>query len=316
MLKTFRPKTPGTRWLVLSNNDQLTRVPRKGISGKGISGKGISGKGISGKGISGKGTSGKGTSGKGATVKPTKKLLVPKKRTGGRNNNGHITCRHRGGGHKKKLRLIDFRRDKLDIQARVASIEYDPNRSAFIALLNYTDGEKRYIIAPEGLKQGDTVIASDKSPVFTVGSSTQLKFMPLGSVVHNVELIPGRGARLVRSAGLSAQLMGRSGGFATLRLPSGETRLVNEESRATFGVVSNAEHNVRNEGKAGRVRWRGIRPTVRGTAMNPVDHPHGGGEGKHNGYIPQSPWALKTKGYRTRAKRKVTSRFIIKDRRD
>lgn len=281
MLKKFRPITPGTRFLVLSNNEQLTRV-----------------------------------NGTRATVKPTKSLLVPKKRTGGRNNNGHITCRHRGGGSKKHYRLVDFKRDKLDIKAKVGSIEYDPNRNAFIALLNYADGEKRYIIAPEGLKAGDTVTSSDSHPLFTTGCCTRLKLMPIGAVVHNLELIPGKGARLVRSAGLSAQLMGRNNGFATIRLPSGEMRVISEECRATFGVVSNAEHNVRVEGKAGRTRWKGIRPTVRGTAMNPVDHPHGGGEGKHNGYIPQTPWAMQTKGFRTRHKRKVSNRFIIKDRRD
>lgn len=280
MLKKFRPVTPGTRRLVLSTNEQLTRVG----STK-------------------------------ATVRPTKSLLVVKNRTGGRNNNGHITCRHRGGGHKKFYRIIDFKRDKIDIPATVASIEYDPNRSAFIALLNYRDGEKRYVIAPEGLKAGDIVISSEKSPRFTVGCTTQLRYMPIGSVIHNIELIAGRGAKIVRSAGLSAQLMGRNNGMATLRLPSGEMRVVSDECRATFGVVSNSEHNIREEGKAGRKRWMGIRPTVRGTAMNPVDHPHGGGEGKHNGYIPQTPWAMQTKGYRTRDKRKVSSRFIIKDRR-
>lgn len=280
MLKKFRPTTPGTRTLVLSMNEQLTR--KQGLR---------------------------------ATVDPTKSLMQPKKRTGGRNNNGHITCRHRGGGSKKHYRLIDFKRDKLEIKAHVASIEYDPNRSAFIALLNYADGEKRYIIAPQGLKKGDAVISSDKDPQFTIGCSCLLKNMPIGSVIHNLEMIPKRGAKLVRSAGLSAQLMGRSNGFVTIRLPSGETRLVSEECRATFGVVSNAEHNVRVEGKAGRIRWMGIRPTVRGTAMNPVDHPHGGGEGKHNGYIPQTPWAMQTKGYKTRHKRKVSNRFIIKDRR-
>ncbi len=280
MLKKYRPITPGTRQLVLSMNEQLTR--QEGIR---------------------------------ATVKPTKSLLQPKKRTGGRNNNGHITCRHRGGGSKKHYRLVDFKRDKRDIPAKVASVEYDPNRSAFIALLNYADGEKRYIIAPVGIKKGDQVISSDINPQFTVGSSCSLKCMPVGSVIHNIEIIPGKGARLVRSAGLSAQLQGRSNGYASIKLPSGEMRMVSENCHATFGVVSNAEHNVRVEGKAGRTRWKGIRPTVRGTAMNPVDHPHGGGEGKHNGYIPQTPWAMQTKGYRTRHKRKVTSRFIIKDRR-
>jgi large subunit ribosomal protein L2 len=280
MLKKFRPITPSMRHLVLSACDQLTRI-----------------------------------AGTRKTVKPTKALLSPKKRTGGRNNNGRITCRHQGGGHKKRFRCIDFVRNKLDIKARVASIEYDPNRSAFIALLNYVDGEKRYIIAPEGIKVGDEVISSDQHPLFSVGSSTRLKYMPIGSVIHNIELIPGKGAKLVRSAGLSAQLMGRNAGFASIRLPSGEMRLVNEDGRATFGVISNSEYIVRSEGKAGRTRWKGIRPTVRGTAMNPVDHPHGGGEGKHNGYIPQTPWAMQTKGYRTRAKRKNTTRFIIKDRR-
>ncbi|MDB6080956.1 MAG: ribosomal protein [Chlamydiia bacterium] len=280
MLKKFRPMTPGTRKLVLSMNEQLTRVE-----------------------------------GRRATIKPTKSLLAVKKRTGGRNNNGHITCRHMGGGHKQHYRLVDFKRNKLDIPAKVASIEYDPNRSAFLALLNYVDGEKRYIIAPSDLKAGDTVISSDLNPLYTAGCSTLLKSMPLGSVIHNIEMIPGRGAKLVRSAGLSAQLMGRANGYATIRLPSGEMRMVPENCRASFGAISNSEHNVRVEGKAGRTRWKGIRPTVRGTAMNPVDHPHGGGEGKHNGYIPQTPWAMKTKGYRTRGKRKVSSRFIIKDRR-
>lgn len=281
MLKKFRPVTAGTRHLVLSTNDQLTR--KEGLR---------------------------------ATVEPHKPLMAPRKRTGGRNNDGHITCRHMGGGAKKKYRLIDFKRDKLDIRAKVNSIEYDPNRTAFIALLHYADGEKRYIIAPEGLKKGDQVIASVANPEFTVGCSTELRLMPIGSVIHNIEMIPGKGAKLVRSAGLSAQLMGRSGGYATIRLPSGEMRNLRENCTATFGVVSNQEHSARSEGKAGRKIWMGIRPTVRGTAMNPVDHPHGGGEGKHNGYIPQTPWAMQTKGYRTRAKRKVSSRFIIKDRRD
>ena len=280
MMKKFRPVTPGTRRLLLPTNDQLTRIGKTR-----------------------------------ATVRPTKSLLSTKKRTGGRNNNGHITCRHRGGGHKRLYRVVDFKRDKLDILATVASIEYDPNRSSFIALLNYRDGEKRYIIASEGMKAGDVVVSSDTNPQFTAGCCSQLKLMPIGSVIHNIEMKPKGGAKLVRSAGLSAQLMGRNNGFATLRMPSGEMRLVSEDCRATFGVVSNAEHNVRDEGKAGRKRWMGIRPTVRGTAMNPVDHPHGGGEGKHNGYIPQTPWAMQTKGFRTRAKRKVSSRFIIKDRR-
>lgn len=279
MLKKFRPRTPGVRQLVLPSNDQLTRPDPTTR----------------------------------ATAKPCKGLLVSKKRMAGRNNNGHITCRHRGGGHKKKYRLIDFVRDKENIPAKVASIEYDPNRTAHIALLHYADGEKRYIIAPKGLSAGDTVMTSDKPP-YSVGSCMKLKDMPLGSTIHNIEMIPGRGAKMVRSAGMWAELMARSGGYATLKLPSGERRMVHEDCRATFGVVSNGEHSLRVEGKAGRMRWKGIRPTVRGTAMNPVDHPHGGGEGRHNGYIPQTPWAMQCKGFKTRRKRKST-KFIIKDRR-
>jgi len=279
MLKKFRPITPGLRQLVLPTLEQLTRVGKNGR----------------------------------ATVKPTKSLLRIKKRTGGRNNHGHITCRHRGQGHKRFVRIVDFRRDKEDIPAKVASIEYDPNRSAHIALLNYADGEKRYILAPQGLKQGDSVKTSD-SPPFDVGCCMKMKYMPLGSTIHNIEMLPGKGGKLVRSAGLSAQLMARSGGYVTLRMPSGEMRMINENCRATFGVVSNPEHNLRVESKAGRIRWMGIRPTVRGTAMNPVDHPHGGGEGKHNGYIPQTPWAMQTKGLRTRSKKK-SNKLIVKDRR-
>ena len=278
MLKKYRPITPGTRQLVLQTHEDLTRVE-----------------------------------GKRATVKPTKALLLPKRRTHGRNNNGHITCRHKGGGAKQQYRIIDFKRDKENIPARVASIEYDPNRTAYIALLNYADGEKRYILAPHGLKVGDTVQTSSEPP-FSVGCCMMLKHMPLGSVVCNIEMIPGKGAKMVRSAGLSAQLMARSGGFATLRMPSGEVRMVSENCRATFGTVSNAENSLRSEGKAGRMRWKGVRPTVRGTAMNPVDHPHGGGEGKHKGNIPQTPWALCTRGLRTRSLKK-SNKFIVKDRR-
>lgn len=283
MPKFFRPVTPGTRQLVLPLNAELTRMsevtdrPSK------------------------------------KTVAPLKSLLLPKRRKNGRNNLGRITCRHWGGGHKKHYRLIDFKRDKVGIPAKVASIEYDPNRTSHIALLNYMDGEKRYILAPKGLKRGDEVLAGDESP-FNVGCSMRLKLMPLGSVIHNIELKPGKGGKLVRSAGLSAQLMARSDGYATLKMPSGEFRLINENCVATFGAVSHEEHILRVEGKAGRKRWKGIRPTVRGTAMNPVDHPHGGGEGKHNGYIPQTPWAVPTKGYKTRCKRK-SLKFIVKDRR-
>lgn len=277
--KKFRPKTPGTRQLILPIHSQLTRASDKGK----------------------------------ALVKPTKSLLIKKRRTNGRNNLGRITCRHKGGGHKRHYRIVDFKRDKENIPAKVASVEYDPNRSAHIALLNYADGEKRYIIAPKGLKAGDVVKTGSKPP-YNVGSCMRLKDMPLGSEIHNIELIPGKGAKLVRSAGLSAQLMARSGGYATIRLPSGEMRLVNETCKATFGQVSNPQHSLRVEGKAGRNRWKGIRPTVRGTVMNPVDHPHGGGEGKSKGNIPQTPWGKYTRGLRTRSKKK-SNKFIIKDRR-
>lgn len=275
MLKKFRPITPGTRQLVLTTHDELTRTTGR------------------------------------AAVKPYKRLTAIKLRTGGRNNLGRITCRHRGGGHKRRYREIDFKRDKIGIPAKVASIEYDPNRSGYIALLNYADGEKRYILAPHGLKVGDQVQTSEEPP-FSVGCCMKLKNMPLGSTVHNIEVRPGRGGQLVRSAGLSAQLMARSAGYATLRMPSGEVRLINEECRATFGSVSNSEHNLRVEGKAGRMRWKGIRPTVRGVVMNPVDHPHGGGEGRGKGNIPQTPWAQYTKGPRTRKK---ANRYLVKDRR-
>jgi large subunit ribosomal protein L2 len=280
MTKKFRPITAGQRHLVLNSTEELTR----GVTG-----------------------------GRRSTVKPEKSLIVKKSGTGGRNHHGHITCRHKGAGHKRAYRLVDFKRDKENIPASVASVEYDPNRSAHIALLHYKDGEKRYILAPQGLKRGDEVIAGDEAP-FETGCCMRLKSMPLGSVVHNIELVPTRGGKLVRSAGLSAQLMAKSGGYATLRMPSGEIRMVNENCKATFGVVSNAEWNLRSEGKAGRMRWRGVRPTVRGTAMNPVDHPHGGGEGKHNGYLPQTPWAQYTKGFKTRSKRK-SNKWIVKDRR-
>jgi large subunit ribosomal protein L2 len=283
MPKTYNPTTPSMRQLVLPSFAELTR--RGDLEG----------------------------SKSRAKVRPTKPLLLPKRRTHGRNHHGHITCRHKGGGHKQHYRMIDFRRDKDDVPAVVASVEYDPNRSAFIALLNYADGEKRYILAPKGIRRGDEVKSGDNSP-FKVGCCMTLKAMPLGSVIHNIEMQPGRGGILVRSAGLSAQLAARSGGYVTLKMPSGEFRLINEKCRATFGELSNAEHILRNEGKAGRKRWKGIRPTVRGTAMNPVDHPHGGGEGRHNGYIPQTPWALQTKGFRTRKKSK-TKKWIVKDRR-
>ncbi|MCB1113559.1 MAG: 50S ribosomal protein L2 [Chlamydiia bacterium] len=279
MLKKYRPITPGTRNLILPKNELLTRK-KEGSS---------------------------------QTVKPLKSLLSPKKRTSGRNNLGRITCRHKGRGHKRRLRDVDFKREKDNIPAKVASIEYDPNRSAYIALLHYKDGEKRYIVATQGLKEGAQVMSGDNAP-FNSGNAMRLKSMPLGSTVCLVELQPGKGAKLIRSAGMSAQLMARSGGYATLRMPSGEMRMVHENCKASFGAVSNPEHNLRVEGKAGRNRWKGIRPTVRGTAMNPVDHPHGGGEGRSKGNVPQTPWAIYTRGLRTRKKKK-SNKMIVKDRR-
>ncbi len=241
-----------------------------------------------------------------------KSLTKAKTRIHGRNNHGRITCRHRGGGHKRLYRSIDFRREKADIKAKVASIEYDPNRSSHIALLHYLDGEKRYIVAPQGLEVGAIVETTEKPP-YKVGICMRLKSMPLGSVVHNIEIKPDRGAKLVRSAGLSAQILARSGGYATVKMPSGEVRLIHENCRATFGSVSNPSHSLRVDGKAGRTRWRGFRPTVRGAAMNPVDHPHGGGEGKSKGNIPQTPWGKFTKGYKTRSKQK-SNQWIVKKR--
>lgn len=271
-MKTFRPRTPSQRELVLTSNEELNPLPKG----------------------------------------PCKKLILKKTSICGRNNDGHITCRHRGGGHKRRLRLIDFKRDKENIPAKVASIEYDPNRTGFIALLHYADGEKRYILAPQNLKVG-AVVRTSEEPPYQIGCCMRLKNMPIGSVIHNIELHPNKGAKLIRSAGLSAQLMARSAGYATIRLPSGEMRLINEDCRATFGAVSNAEHNLRVIGKAGRSRWLGIRPTVRGTAMNPVDHPMGGGEGKGKGNHPQTPWGQYCKGFKTRSKKK-SQKWILEHR--
>ncbi len=284
MLKKFRPITPSLRQTILPAHEKLTLADDAEKQKKA------------------------GQQKRRKRVKPTKSLLLPKKRTNGRNNKGHITCRHKGGGHKRKYRIIDFKRDKLDIPAKVASIEYDPNRSSYIALLNYADGEKRYIIAPQGLKRGD-IVHSGSQPPYAVGCAMMLKDMPLGSIIHNIELVPGRGGALVRSAGLFAQLMARSGQTATVRLPSGEVRLVNVSCRATFGAVSNPENSLRVEGKAGRNRWKGVRPTVRGVVMNPVDHPHGGGEGKSKGNIPQTPWATYV-GVKTRSNKKSTKHVV------
>ena len=249
------------------------------------------------------------------TSTPEKSLLEPQKRTGGRNNRGRITSRFRGGGHKRRYRVIDFRRrDKEGVPAKVATVEYDPNRSARIALLNYIDGEKRYILAPENLEVGSRIVAGPEAePV--LGNALPLRFIPVGTVVHNVELVPGKGAQLSRSAGTSVQLQGRDGNYVTLRLPSGELRRVHGECYATVGTVGNAEHKNVIYGKAGRTRWMGRKPHQRGRAMNPVDHPHGGGEGRSSsGRPPVSPWGQQAKGLKTRTKRKVSSRFIVRRR--
>ena len=245
---------------------------------------------------------------------PEKSLVVSLKKSGGRNNLGRVTARHRGGGHKRKYRIIDFKRDKHGIPAKVFSIEYDPNRTCRIALLHYADGEKRYIIAPDGLKVGDTVMSGSGSEI-KVGNALPLKEMPLGSFVHNVELKPGKGGQLGRSAGTSLQLMAREGEYAQLKMPSGEVRMVRSECYATYGVVGNAEYENISIGKAGRSRWLGIRPHTRGVAMNPVDHPMGGGEGKTSGGgHPVSPWGQKAKGLKTRKRKKQSNKFIIKRR--
>jgi large subunit ribosomal protein L2 len=247
-------------------------------------------------------------------VEPQKSLMVPKKRHGGRNNQGRITARHRGGGHKRMYRLIDFRRDKDGVPAKVASIEYDPNRTARIALLHYVDGEKRYIIAPNGLTVGMEVQSGPEAPP-TVGNCLPLKNIPLGMAIHNLELQPGRGGRLCRSAGMAATLGGRDADWAQVNLPSGEVRRVPASCRATIGAVGNSEHEGIVIGKAGRNRWRGIRPRVRGTAMNPIDHPHGGGEGRtKGGRHPVSPEGKSAKGGQTRKRRKPSNAAIVRRR--
>lgn len=245
--------------------------------------------------------------------KPYASLVVKKSKTGGRNNNGHITCRHIGGGHAQKYRLVDFKRNKDGVPAIVERLEYDPNRSAFIALILYADGERRYIIAAKGLKAGDEVVSGVEAPIRS-GNCLPLTHMPIGSTVHCVELQPGGGAKFARSAGTSVQLIAREAGYATLRLKSGEMRKVLVACRAVVGEVGNAENNLKTLGKAGAKRHRGIRPTVRGTAMNPIDHPHGGGEGRtKGGRHPVSPWGVPTKGYKTR-RNKRTAKFIIRGR--
>ena len=246
--------------------------------------------------------------------KPEKSLTVTIKSKGGRNNNGRITVRHQGAGNKRLYRLIDFKRNKDGIQARVATIEYDPNRSARIALVVYADGEKRYIIAPIGLKVGD-MIQSGEGADIKPGNAMALKGLPVGTVVHNVELRPGKGGQMARSAGSYAQLLSKEGEYCHVRLPSGEVRLVKAECKATVGQVSNQEHENISLGKAGRKRWMGVRPTVRGVAMNPVDHPMGGGEGRTSGgRHPTTPWGKPTKGYKTRKKNKPSNKYIVSKR--
>lgn len=247
------------------------------------------------------------------TGDPYKPLMVSKKRTSGRNNLGRITVRHRGAGHKRHYRIVDFKRDKAGIPAKVATVEYDPNRSARIALVNYADGEKRYILAPVGLKVGQTIVSGPEADILT-GNALPIKNIPLGTQLHNIELKPGKGGQMARSAGSFAQLVAKEGETAQLRLPSGEIRFVSVHCMATVGQVGNVEHENVSIGKAGRTRWMGKRPTVRGVAMNPVDHPHGGGEGKTSGgRNPVTPWGKPTRGYKTR-NNKRTDKFIVKRR--
>lgn len=244
---------------------------------------------------------------------PVAALLEKKPRTGGRNNQGRLTQRHHGGGHKQRYRRIDFKRGKDGVPARVERIEYDPNRSAHLALLLYSDGERRYVIAPKGLSAGDTVMSGQHAPIKT-GNALPLRNIPVGTLVHCIEIKPGKGAQMARSAGATAQIVAREGAYASLRLRSGEMRRVLAECRATIGEVGNSEHNLRSLGKAGAARWRGVRPTVRGVAMNPVDHPHGGGEGRTSGgRHPVSPWGAPTKGYKTRHNKR-TDNMIVRRR--
>lgn len=273
-IRTFRPVTPGLRHRVQVINEEITSNESR----------------------------------------PVKSLTKGKKSTGGRASNGRISVRHHGGGHKRKYRIIDFRRDKFGIPGKVTSIEYDPNRSANIALITYVDGEKRYILSPKGLKVGQTILSGPDAPA-EVGNALPLERIPVGFTVHNVELALGRGGQLARSAGVSALIAAQEGDYVVLKLPSGEQRMVFKKCMATIGQVGNEEHMNERIGKAGRTRWLGIRPTVRGTVMNPVDHPHGGGEGRGKGYKqPVSPWGQPAKGYKTRDPHKPSSRFIVKRR--
>ena len=241
---------------------------------------------------------------------PVASLVEKQSKTAGRNNNGHITTRHKGGGHKQHYRLVDFRRNKDGIVAKVERLEYDPNRSAHLALLCYADGERRYIIAPKGVVVGQAIVSGSEAPIKS-GNALPIRHIPVGTTLHCVEMIPGKGAQLARAAGTSVQLLAREGIYAQVRLRSGEIRRVHIECRATIGEVGNEEHSLRKIGKAGANRWRGIRPTVRGTAMNPVDHPHGGGEGRTGeGRVPVSPWGQPTKGYRTRSVKRTDSMIV------
>jgi len=246
--------------------------------------------------------------------KSEKSLTIGQKKRGGRNNQGRITVRHQGGGNKRKYRIIDLRRKKTGIPAKVVSIEYDPNRSSRIALLKYYDGEKKYILCPVNLKVGDVLVSGEKADI-KIGNTKPLKDIPAGTLIHNIELKPGQGGKLVRSAGTTAQLMAKEGEYAHIKLPSGEVRLVRLECLATIGQVGNVSHEIINYGKAGKSRWLGVRPAVRGVAMNPVDHPMGGGEGKSSGgRHPVSPTGMPAKGYKTRKKNKITDKYIIKRR--
>jgi large subunit ribosomal protein L2 len=247
------------------------------------------------------------------TDKPEKSLLAPKKRSGGRNASGRMTMRYKGGGHKRRYRIIDFKRNHHGVPATVASIEYDPNRTAFIALVNYQDGEKRYIVAPNGLKVGQNIVSGETATP-EVGNAMKLSQIPLGSIVSCIELRPGQGAIIARSAGSFAQLMARDGKYATIKMPSGETRLILQECLATIGAVSNSDHQLVVSGKAGRSRWLGRRPRTRPVVMNPVDHPMGGGEGKSSGGHPRSRNGIPAKGYRTRDKNKASTQYIIERR--
>ncbi len=247
------------------------------------------------------------------TDTPEKSLLAPQKKSGGRNGSGKMTVRNIGGGHKRKYRIIDFKRDKDGIPAIVKTIEYDPNRSARIALVNYVDGEKRYIVAPNGLKVGQEIV-SGQGVAPNVGNTLLLSEVPFGTIIHNIELRPGQGAKMARSAGSYAQLMSRDGKYAILKLPSGETRMILQTCRATVGMCSNTDHNLEKSGKAGRSRWLGRRPRVRGVVMNPVDHPMGGGEGRASGGHPRSRKGIPAKGYKTRSKKKSSSMFIVERR--